>query len=292
MTNLFTYLSNWKLKYICALIVFLCIGVGNVWGAEALVYTLDYYATGSGTQSSYTGTADFTSSGITWNVPGNQTMDPPRIGGGANTSGTNIIRSIYSKTAISSNVCKVTITHGAKSGITVNSVTLRVYSTAAKASTGGSADISNVSVDYVDDGTMIFSRPSGHNWTGRFYRIDYDLTWTSSKKAKYIQFSEANFYKYTYTVSYNNNGGSGTLTDSSSPYNEGATVTVKSNTFTRSGYTFDHWDTKSDDSGTDFAEGATFTISKDTTFYAQWEADAACSANPSIGTASLNGSFL
>ena len=33
MTNLFTNLSNWKVKYICTLLILVCVGVGNVWGA-------------------------------------------------------------------------------------------------------------------------------------------------------------------------------------------------------------------------------------------------------------------
>lgn len=77
-------------------------------------------------------------------------------------------------------------------------------------------------------------------------------------------------YKEAHTVTYNNNGGSGTMTDSNSPYVLGTTVTVKTNTFTNTGNTFSKWNTKADGSGQDFAEGAKFSISKDTTFYAQW----------------------
>ncbi len=73
-----------------------------------------------------------------------------------------------------------------------------------------------------------------------------------------------------YTVTYDANGGTGTMTDSNSPYSSGATVTVLSNTFTRDGYTFDHWDTQDDDGGTDYNANATFTISTNTTLYAQW----------------------
>ena len=37
MTNLFTNLSNWKLKYICALVVLLCVGVGTAWGTHTVI---------------------------------------------------------------------------------------------------------------------------------------------------------------------------------------------------------------------------------------------------------------
>jgi uncharacterized repeat protein (TIGR02543 family) len=61
------------------------------------------------------------------------------------------------------------------------------------------------------------------------------------------------------------------MTDSNSPYASGATVTVLANGFTApSGKVFSHWDTKADDSGTDYAPGATFSISGNTTLYAQW----------------------
>ena len=74
----------------------------------------------------------------------------------------------------------------------------------------------------------------------------------------------------TYTVTYDANGGTGTMTDSDSPYNAGATVTVLDNEFTRTGYTFDHWNTAADDSGTSYDEGDEFTINANTTLYAQW----------------------
>ena len=77
----------------------------------------------------------------------------------------------------------------------------------------------------------------------------------------------------TFTVTYNNNGGSGTMTDSNSPYWTGSTVTTKTNTFTApTGFTFNGWNTAANGSGTAYAEGATFTINANTTLYAQWAA--------------------
>jgi uncharacterized repeat protein (TIGR02543 family) len=73
----------------------------------------------------------------------------------------------------------------------------------------------------------------------------------------------------TYTVTYNNNGGTGTMTDANSPYVAGSTVTVLANTFTRDGFEFVSWNTQADGNGTEI--GATFVINNDTTLYAQWE---------------------
>lgn len=75
------------------------------------------------------------------------------------------------------------------------------------------------------------------------------------------------------TMTYNANSGTGTMTDTLSPYDSGATVTVLSNTFTRSGYVFTKWNTAANGSGTDRSPAATFTIVANTTLYAQWEAE-------------------
>ena len=39
MTNLFTNLSNWKVKYLCALLMFVCFGVGTAWGTSSVTGT-------------------------------------------------------------------------------------------------------------------------------------------------------------------------------------------------------------------------------------------------------------
>ena len=78
-----------------------------------------------------------------------------------------------------------------------------------------------------------------------------------------------------YPVSYDANGGTGTQSDSSSPYFEGATVTVlDENDMALTNYHFDGWNTASDGSGTDYAAGATFSMpAAPVVLYAQWEMD-------------------
>ena len=73
-----------------------------------------------------------------------------------------------------------------------------------------------------------------------------------------------------YTVTYNANGGTGEITDSSSPYSSGATVTVLNNSFTRDGYNFVCFNTQANGSGTDYNPSDTFTVTANTTLYAKW----------------------
>jgi len=84
-------------------------------------------------------------------------------------------------------------------------------------------------------------------------------------------------WKQTFTMSYSNNSitypnATGTITDTSSPYITGSTVTVKPSTgFENTGYSFSSWNTvPSGSGGTSYASDATFTITGNTTLYAQW----------------------
>ena len=112
------------------------------------------------------------------------------------------------------------------------------------------------------------------DWTGSETSVSFTNTDSGQARIQEISvtFSEGGTPPgpTTYTVTYNANGGTGTMTDANSPYNAGATVTVLDNEFTRTDYEFDHWNTQADDSGTDYDEGDTFTINANTTLYAQW----------------------
>ena len=78
----------------------------------------------------------------------------------------------------------------------------------------------------------------------------------------------------TYTVTYNANGSnSGTVPiDAASPYINGATVTVSTNSGSlgKIGYVFSGWNTVANGTGIAYATSATFTIAANTTLYAQW----------------------
>lgn len=71
------------------------------------------------------------------------------------------------------------------------------------------------------------------------------------------------------TITFNANGGSGSV-DAISTY-VGVANTIPPNSLTRTGYTFNGWNTASDGSGTAYATGSTITPTGDVTLYAQWK---------------------
>lgn len=72
----------------------------------------------------------------------------------------------------------------------------------------------------------------------------------------------------TYTITYNSNGGSGAPGKQTKYY--GKPRTLQKLTPTRSGYTFSHWDTKKDGSGTNYRPGGSYSSNANITLYAQW----------------------
>lgn len=97
---------------------------------------------------------------------------------------------------------------------------------------------------------------------------------------KGVQFIDSNgkpqIQKYSVTYNKGAAASGSAPTDSSSPYEYGATVTAKTNSGSLVGptgtTTFDKWNTKADGSGTDISAGGTFTITADTVLYAQFKA--------------------
>jgi uncharacterized repeat protein (TIGR02543 family) len=69
-----------------------------------------------------------------------------------------------------------------------------------------------------------------------------------------------------HTVTFNANGGTGTMT----PQVANVPTALTLNTFTRTGYTFAGWDTVGVGGGTAYADGAIYDFAADVTLYAQW----------------------
>ena len=85
--------------------------------------------------------------------------------------------------------------------------------------------------------------------------------------------ASSSIYKKTiaWTVSYDNNGGSG------KPANQikvtGVTLKLSTTKPTRTGYGFKNWNTASNGSGTPYSSGANYTTNEAVTLYAQWDAN-------------------
>ena len=125
--------------------------------------------------------------------------------------------------------------------------------------TSGDSYVSNLSKS---SATLSFSYKNGSN----------GLANSDSRKFTAV----ANFVvKPTYTVTYNANGGSGSVPVDSNTYNAGDIVTVQGNSgLTRSGYRFIGWNTRTSyNENTEYGIGRTsYTMgSGNVTFYAQWE---------------------
>ncbi len=85
----------------------------------------------------------------------------------------------------------------------------------------------------------------------------------------------------TFAITYDANGGTGTMDKQTAE--AGATVTLTANAFTRSGYTFTGWNTAKDGSGTTYSDKASVKVDGDMTLYAQWKANSGANKAPKTG---------
>jgi len=91
----------------------------------------------------------------------------------------------------------------------------------------------------------------------------------------------------TYTVTFNANGGSGTVP--SQTVNAGSSITLPSGSgLSKSGYTFEGWNTNSSGTGTTYSAGASYTPASDITLYAKWNIESVSVTSYTV-TFSANG---
>ena len=75
-----------------------------------------------------------------------------------------------------------------------------------------------------------------------------------------------------YTVSYNLNGGGGSLIDNGAISADGLTAILASNSMTRAGYQANGWNTQADGNGTAYAGAETVSLNGNLVLYAAWKA--------------------
>ena len=153
----------------------------NLQAEEVTVYTLE---PAEGSNNSYAGNCDIAIGDITWNLTGNSTMIPWRIGG---KSITDVDRTLYSKNPMAGAVDKVVLSIGTVNSITVNSAKLLV---------ADNADFTNAvetpfTVTANSDSEIAVTAPAGS-----YYKFVFNVT-VSGSSNKYIQISKAVFYSST-----------------------------------------------------------------------------------------------
>ena len=102
------------------------------------------------------------------------------------------------------------------------------------------------------------------NWSNSGYATSFDC----------VSITDTRPQPTGYTVTFDGNGGSGTMADQSFDYDEKKALTA--NSFTRTGHAFTGWNTKADGSGTPYTDerevkNLTDTDGGTVTLYAQWE---------------------
>ena len=142
---------------------------------------------------------------------------------------------------------------------------------------GGTNHASNPENYTIETSTITLQTPNkdGHTFGGWYEESTFATQVTQIAKG-----SSGNITLYakweeiptTCTITYDANGGEGAITDTNTPYDNGATVTVLGNygALTKDGYAFTGWNTAADGSGYSYKAGETFNITTNTTLYAQW----------------------
>lgn len=149
------------------------------------------------------------------------------------------------------------------SSITLSGITLSLTADAQDELSNGT-ELAITSGGYID-GTIKISTEI----LNKIYTYELSLI-GKSKEAPAENTAKLKLDVPTYTVTYDANGGSGTMTDKNSPYAYGTAATVLTNGFTRSGYTFTGWNTSANGSGDSYKTGNKIPMTDNVVLYAQW----------------------
>lgn len=148
--------------------------------------------------------------------------------------------------------------------------------------------------------TTTVSDSSGVPSTGTWYVFARSTTTAgfttgdtgNNATTQYSQWAPNPGFQFSVTATrylyYDANGGSGApSTQSGVDSGSGATLTISSTIPTRSGFTFNGWNTSSSGAGTNYSSGGSITLTSDVTLYAKWTANnlTAPSINSVTGTA-------
>ena len=181
----------------------------------------------------------------------------------------------YTQTANANCVAKV-------SGYTV--VAGNSSATAKNASTSGSSATASISAAY--GSTITYTATAGTGYTFKGFSTSNSTSLPASPSASgktatasgYGSTNNSTYYAYfkanQYTVKFDANGGTGSMSDQSHTYSVSQALTA--NAFIRTGYTFEGWNTNADGTGTSYTDQQSVSNLSSTdgatvTLYAQWE---------------------
>ena len=196
-------MKKFLLSILCCMLVVL-----SMQAQSELIYTLEPEA---GSNNGYASNCDITIDEITWNLTGNSTMIPWRIGG---KNLTNVDRALYSKTPINGAVDKVELFTGTASSVTVNSAKLLV------ADNAGFANAVEYPFTFKASSTIEIPVSAA---SGSYYKFVFNVTIGGSNK--YIQFTRAKFYGTTGTPGVETVAAP-VITAESTTFNEGESLFV------------------------------------------------------------------
>ena len=237
-----TFAKHNMAKFLTVLTMLLIVGIGQAWGE-----TKTYSYTFSAQQFSANGSKTLNS--VSWTLAGN--------GGYWGYDGTK------GQQFGSGNKPYKTLTLST-SGIS-GTITKIIINTSGGSSVNASFTVSVGGTQY-GSSTKLTATATAYTFTGsNSGEIKFSYTQTSSK-ALYIKSISVTYETAaSYTVTYNANGGSGTMTQST-----GSSITLKECTFTApSGKEFDEWNTAANGSGTSYQAGDI--VNKSLNLYAIWK---------------------
>ena len=139
---------------------------------------------------------------------------------------------------------------------------------------GGNGAPSNQIKKHGENITLSSVKPTKTGYTFTGWNTSSNGSGTSySSGGTYSNNSNVTLYAQwkvnTYTITYNANGGSGAPSNQTKKHGEN--ITLSSVKPTKSGYTFNGWNTSSNGSGTSYSSGGIYSNNSNVTLYAQWQ---------------------
>ena len=105
------------------------------------------------------------------------------------------------------------------------------------------------------------------NWSGTWTYVNGQFGITNNSLVLTAQWTAV--APTTSTITFNANGGSGSMT--AQTVNNNQSTTLKANSFTKANATFTGWNTNANGTGTSYSDKANITINSNITLYAQWK---------------------